>query len=77
MKNKLILFLKGLLLYVTVLFILLFISGIDSIYEQGYFVEATILITFLVIICINTINDKELDILTFNKYFKEPKENIK
>lgn len=69
MKNKLILILKGLLLYVTVLFILLFIAGIDSIYEQGYFVEAIIIGTILCIICTKSIPYEELKILTFSKYF--------
>lgn len=70
MKNKLILFLKGLLLYVTVLFILLFISGIDSVYEQGYFVEAIIIGAILCITCTKNISYEELKILTFQKYFE-------
>lgn len=69
MKNKLILFLKGLLLYVTALFILLFIAGIDSIYEQGYFVEAIIIGGTLCFACIKSISYEELKILTFSKYF--------
>ena len=69
MKNKLILFLKGLLLYVTVLFIMLFIMGIDSIYEQGYFVEAIIIGAILCIICTKSISYEELKTLTFSKYF--------
>lgn len=69
MKNKLILFLKGLLLYVTALFILLFISGIDSIYEQGYFVEAIIIGGTLCFACTKSISYEELKTLTFSKYF--------
>ena len=69
MKNKLILFLKGLLLYITVLFISLFIMGIDSIYDQGYFVEAIIIGAILCITCTKSISYEELKILTFSKYF--------
>lgn len=69
MKNKLILFLKGLLFYATALFILLFISGIDSIYEQGYFVEAIIIGGTLCFACTKSISYEELKILTFSKYF--------
>jgi hypothetical protein len=69
MKNKLILFLKGLLLYATALFILLFIAGIDSIYEQGYFAEATIIGVILCITCTKSISYEELKTLTFSKYF--------
>ena len=69
MKNKLILFLKGLLLYVTVLLIMLFIMGIDSIYDQGYFVEAIIIGVILCIICTKSISYEELKTLTFSKYF--------
>lgn len=69
MKNKLILFIKGLLLYVTALFISLFIMGIDSIYDQGYLVKGIIIGAILYIACLKSISYDELKILTFQKYF--------
>ena len=58
------LIIKGVLLYVTTLVTLLYMMGIDSIYNNGYF----IFVVALVFVCYKTINKEELEILTFNKY---------
>lgn len=65
-KFKLII--KGVLLYVTTLVTLLYMMGIDSIYDNGYFFHGLILVLILVGVCYKTINKEELEILTFNKY---------
>lgn len=65
-KFKLII--KGVLLYVTTLVTLLYMMGIDSIYDNGYFIHGLILVLILVGVCYKTINKEELEILTFNKY---------
>ena len=62
------LIIKGVLLYVTTLVTLLYIIGIDSIYDNGYFFHGLILVLILIGMCYNTINKEELEILTFNKY---------
>ena len=62
------LIIKGVLLYVTTLVVLLYMSGIDSIYDQGYFFHGAIIIAILIGVCYKTINKEELEILTFNKY---------
>ena len=56
------------LLYVTTLVTLLYMMGIDSIYDNGYFIHGLILVLILVGVCYKTINKEELEILTFNKY---------
>ena len=63
------LFIKGVLLYVTTLVVLLYMSGIDSIYDQGYFFHGAIIIAILIGVCYKCINKEELEILTLNKYF--------
>lgn len=65
-KFKLII--KGVLLYVTTLVTLLYMMGIDSIYDNGYFIHGLILVLILIGVCYKTINKEELEILTFNKY---------
>lgn len=65
-KFKLII--KGVLLYVTTLVTLLYMMGIDSIYDNGYFFHGLILVAILIGVCYKTINKEELEILTFNKY---------
>lgn len=66
-KFKLII--KGVLLYVTTLVTLLYMMGIDSIYDNGYFIHGLILVLILVGVCYKTINKEELEILTLSRYF--------
>lgn len=63
------LIIKGVLLYVTTLVTLLYMMGIDSIYDNGYFIHGLILVLILVGVCYKTINKEELEILTLNRYF--------
>lgn len=65
-KFKLII--KGVLLYVTTLVTLLYMMGIDSIYDNGYFIHGLIPVLILIGVCYKTINKEELEILTLNKY---------
>ena len=62
------LIIKGVLLYVTTLVTLLYMMGIDSIYDNGYFFHGLILVLVLIGVCYKIINKEELEILTFNKY---------
>ena len=74
-KFKLII--KGVLLYVTTLVTLLYMMGIDSIYDNGYFIHGLILVLILVGVCYNTINKEELEILTLSRYFNHLDEELK
>lgn len=62
------LIIKGVLLYVTTLVTLLYMMGIDSIYDNGYFFHGLILVLILIGVCYKTINKKELEILTLSRY---------
>lgn len=63
------LIIKGVLLYVTTLVTLLYMMGIDSIYDNGYFFHGLILVLILIGVCYKTISKEELEILTLSKYF--------
>lgn len=63
------LIIKGVLLYVTTLVTLLYMMGIDSIYDNGYFIHGLILVLILVGVCYKSINKEELEILTLSRYF--------
>lgn len=63
------LIIKDVLLYVTILVTLLYMMGIDSIYDNGYFIHGLVLISILVGVCYKTINKEELEILTLSRYF--------
>lgn len=62
---------KGMLLYITILVTMIFIMGVDSIYDQGYFFYGIMLVAALVFVCYKTINKEELEVLTFNKYLND------
>lgn len=71
------LIIKGVLLYVTTLVTLLYMMGIDSIYDNGYFIHGLILVAILIGVCYKTISKEELEILTFNKYLNHLDEELK
>lgn len=68
---------KGVLLYVTILVALLYMMGIDSIHDNGYFIHGLVLVLVLVGVCYGTISKEELEILSLNKYFNHPDEEFK
>ena len=63
------LIIKGVLLYVTILVTLLYMMGIDNIYNNGYFFHGLIFVLILIGVCYKTINKEELEILTLSRYF--------
>lgn len=65
------LIIKGMLLYMTTLVIVMFIIGIDSIYDQGYFFYGIMLIAVLIFMCYKTINKEEFEMLTLYKYLTD------
>ena len=71
------LIIKGVLLYVTILVTLLYMMGIDSIYNNGYFFHGLILILVLIGVCYKTINKEELEMLTLYKYLTDSGEELK
>ena len=68
------LIIKGILLYMTTLVIMMFIIGIDSIYDQGYFFYGIMLIAVLIFMCYKTINKGEFEMLTLYKYLTDSDE---
>lgn len=67
--NTIKLILKGILLYTTMILAMLYICGVDSIYDNGYFLPATSIVALLIYICYKTITEEEADILSGNKLF--------
>ena len=62
------------LLYVTTFAVLIFIAGVESIYEHGYFIHSIIVCAVLCCACYKLISRKEFDILTFSKWFDKLEE---
>lgn len=56
--------LKGLLLWVTGFAVMLFLSGVDSIVDQGNLIPWLIVCATLCYLCYKFISEKELEILS-------------
>ena len=67
--NTIKLILKGILLYTTIIAAMLYICGVDSIYDNGYFLPTTGIMALLIYICYKTITEEEANILSGNKLF--------
>lgn len=65
------LILKGVLLWVTAFVVMLFILGVDSIYDNGYFIHSIIVCAVLCYTCYKLISEKELEVLTLSKWFNK------
>lgn len=67
MKVKLIL--KGVLLWVTAFAAVIFISGVDSIYDNGYLFQTLIAVAVMIFCCYKLISEEELEILSLHRWF--------
>lgn len=63
------LILKGILLYTTIIFTVLFICGVDSIKNIDIIFLDVCIIAGLIYACYKTISKEEADILSGNKLF--------
>lgn len=62
---------KGILFYITFLFTLFFMLGVDSIMDNGIFLHFMIVEMILVLTCTNIISKDELYKITFSKYLNK------
>lgn len=69
MEQKVLLVLKGILLYTTIILAILWVSAIDSLYDNGYFFPSTLIVASLIYTCYKIINEEEFNILCLSKYF--------
>lgn len=63
--------LKGVLLWVTTFTVMLFISGVDSITDQGYLVPWLIVCAVLCYLCYRYISKDELNTLSGAKWLEK------
>lgn len=67
--KTLLLILKGILLWVSLLATLIWICGLDSIVEQGYLIPYTSVMLFLILLSCRTISYREFLILSLDRFF--------
>ena len=68
---KLRLIFKGVLLWVTAFAVVLFMLGVDSIYDNGYFIHSVIICTVLCLACYKLISKEEFEILTLSRWLDD------
>ena len=69
--NKFKLILKGIMLWITAFVTMFFISGVDSIYNNGYFFQTLIVIAMMIFGCYKLISKEEFEILILSKWFND------
>lgn len=69
MRIKLIL--KGVLLWITAFAVMLFISGVDSIYDNGYFFQTLMAVVVMILCCYKLISEEEFEILSLYRWFNK------
>ena len=69
MKTRILLALKAILFYVTMIGTMLYVAGIDDLFDKGFIFPATIIVATLVYLCLYTIRRDELDTILLNKFF--------
>lgn len=68
--NKFKLILKGIMLWITAFVTVLFIAGIDSIYDNGYFFQTLIAVVVMIFCCHKLISEEEFKKVTFYNLLK-------
>ena len=69
MRIKLIL--KGVLLWITAFAVMLFMSGVDSLMDNGYFIQSLAVCVVLCYACYKLISEEELEIISLYKWFNK------
>ena len=69
--NKFKLIIKGIMLWITAFVTTLFVAGIDSIYDNGYFFQTLIAIIVMIFCCYKLISKKEFEVLSLYRWFNK------
>lgn len=69
--NKFKLIIKGILLWTTVFVTILFVAGVDSIYNNGYFFQTLIAVAVMIFCCYKLISEKEFEVLSLYMWFNK------
>lgn len=69
--NKFKLTLKGIMLWITAFVTMLFIAGMDSIYDNGYFLQTLAAVVVMILCCHKLISEEEFEILSLYRWFNK------
>lgn len=69
--NKFKFIIKGILLWITTFVTILFVAGVDSIYDNGYFFQTLIAVVVMIFCCYKLISEKEFEVLYLYRWFNK------
>lgn len=69
--NKFKFIIKGILLWTTAFVTILFVAGVDSIYDNGYFFQTLMAVIVMMFLCYKLISKKEFEVLSLYKWFNK------
>lgn len=70
-KMRIKLILKGVLLWITAFAVMLFILGVDSIYDNGYFFQTLMAVVVMILCCYKLVSEEEFEILSLYRWFNK------
>lgn len=59
------------MLWITAFVTILFVSGVDSIYDNGYFFQTLIAVAVMIFCCYKLISEEEFEILSLYRWFNK------
>lgn len=62
---------KGILLWTTGFVTILFVVGVDSICDNGYFFQTFIAVAVMIFCCYKLVSKKEFEVLSLYKWFNK------
>ena len=69
--NKFKFIIKGILLWATGFVTILFVAGVDSIYNNGYFFQTLIAVVVMIFCCYKLISKEEFEVLSLYRWFNK------
>ena len=69
--NKFKFIIRGILLWTTAFMTVLFVAGVDSIYDNGYFFQTLIAVVVMIFCCCKLISEEEFEVLSLYKWFNK------
>lgn len=69
--NKFKFIIKGILLWTAGFVTILFVAGVDSIYDNGYFFQTLIAVVVMIFCCYKLISEEEFEVLSLYRWFNK------
>ncbi len=69
--NKFKFIIKGILLWTTAFVTILFVAGVDRIYDNGYFFQTLIAVIVMIFCCYKLISEEEFEVLSLYRWFNK------